>query len=399
MRGSVYKRGSTWTWHVDIGVDPVTGKRRQQTKGGFKTKRECQAALHEALAALRAGTFVEPSKRTLESFLVDEWLPALRHLRPSTLSNYRTHIRTSVLPTLGPIPLQQLSPAHLNAFYQALLSRGRLRDGQGMAPKTVQNVHAILHRALKDAMRWGYAVRNVADAVDPPKGLPAERQVWTPEQLRAFLSHVRDDRLYAAWLLVATTGLRRAELAGLRWLDVDLAVGRVSPRRPRVVVDYTVVESDAKTPKGRRSLALDPATLTALKAHRARQAEEKTIIGAAYRDSGLVFTMPDGSPIHPQRISAWFLQHTRAAGLPRIRLHDVRHSYATAALAAGVPPKVISQRLGHATIAITMDTYSHVIPGLDEQAAETVARLILGDGEVISDLSANKPLATGPSTD
>ena len=166
-----------------------------------------------------------------------------------------------------------------------------------------------------------------------------------------------------------------------------------------MVVDYTVVESDAKTPKGRRSLALDPATLAALKAHQARQAEEKTIIGTGYRDSGLVFTMPDGSPIHPQRISAWFLQHTRAAGLPRIRLHDVRHSYATAALAAGVPPKVISQRLGHATIAITMDTYSHVIPGLDEQAAETVARLILGDGEAIADLSANKPLATGPDTD
>jgi integrase len=148
-----------------------------------------------------------------------------------------------------------------------------------------------------------------------------------------------------------------------------------------VVVDYTVVESDAKTPRGRRSLALDPATLAALRAHQARQAEEKTIIGSGYRDSGLVFTMPDGSPIHPQRISAWFLQHTHAAGLPRIRLHDVRHSYATAALAAGVPPKLISQRLGHATIAITMDTYSHVIPGLDEQAAETVARLILGDGE------------------
>jgi integrase len=399
MRGSVYKRGSTWTWHVDVGVDSVTGRRRQQTKGGFKTKRECQAALNDALAALRAGTFVEPSKRTLESFLVGEWLPALRHLRPSTLSNYRTHIRTCVLPALGPIPLQQLSPAHLNAFYQALLTHGRLRDGRGMAPKTVQNVHAILHRALKDAMRWGHVARNVADAVEPPKGLPAERQVWTPEQLRAFLSHVRDDRLYAAWLLVATTGLRRAELAGLRWLDVDLAAGRVSPRRPRVVVDYTVVESDAKTPKGRRSLALDPATLAALTAHRARQAEEKTIIGAGYRDSGLVFTMPDGSPIHPQRISAWFLQHTHAAGLPRIRLHDVRHSYATAALAAGVPPKVISQRLGHATIAITMDTYSHVIPGLDEQAAETVARLILGDGEAVADLSANKPLATGPSTD
>jgi integrase len=157
--------------------------------------------------------------------------------------------------------------------------------------------------------------------------------------------------------------------------------------------------ADAKTPKGRRSLALDPVTLAALKAHRVRQAEEQAIVGAGYRGSGLVFTMPDGSPIHPQRISAWFVQHTRAAGLPRIRLHDVRHSYATAALAAGVPPKVISQRLGHATIAVTMDTYSHVIPGLDEQAAETVARLILGDAEPTAEPSANKPLATGPPAD
>ena len=166
-----------------------------------------------------------------------------------------------------------------------------------------------------------------------------------------------------------------------------------------MVVDYAVVESDAKTPKGRRSLALDPATLTALKGHRVRQAEEKAIVGTGYQDSGLVFTMPDGSPIHPQRISAWFVQHTRAAGLPRIRLHDVRHSYATAALAAGIPPKVISERLGHATIAITMDTYSHVLPGLDEHAAGTVARLILGDGEPATDPSANKPLATGPLAD
>jgi integrase len=396
MRGSVYKRGSTWTWHVDVGIDPATGKRKQQTKGGFKTKRECQAALNDALAALRAGTLIKPSKRTLESFLVGEWLPALRNLRPSTLSNYRTHIRTCILPTLGPIPLQQLSPAQLNALYQVLLTHGRLRDGQGMAPKSVQNVHAILHRALKDAMRWGHVARNVADAVDPPKGVPSERQVWTPEQLRAFLGHLHEDRLYAAWLLVATTGLRRAELAGLRWVDVDLAAGRIAPRRPRVVVDYTVVESDAKTPKGRRSLALDPSTLAALKAHQDRQADEKMIVGTGYQDSGLVFTMPDGSPIHPQRISAWFLQHTRAAGLPRIRLHDVRHSYATAALAAGIPAKVVSERLGYANIAITMDTYSHVIPGLDEQAAETVARLILGKGEAITDLSANKLLANEP---
>jgi len=397
MRGSVYKRGSTWTWHIDVGVDPVTGKRKQQTKGGFKTRRECQAALNEALTALRSGAFVEPSKRTLGSFLVDEWLPAVHNVRPSTFSNYRTHIRTYIVPALGAVPLQRLSPAQLNAFYKALLAKGRLRDGQGMAPKTVHNVHAILHRALKDAVRLGLCRPQRRRRCRPAEG-PGSRTTGldTRAAPRVPQPRTRGPPLRG---LAAGGHHRRAELAGLRWVDIDLTAGRVSPRRPRVVVDYAVVESDAKTPKGRRSLALDPATLTALKGHRVRQAEEKAIVGTGYQDSGLVFTMPDGSPIHPQRISAWFVQHTRAAGLPRIRLHDVRHSYATAALAAGIPPKVISERLGHATIAITMDTYSHVLPGLDEHAAGTVARLILGDGEPATDPSANKPLATGPSTD
>jgi integrase len=170
----------------------------------------------------------------------------------------------------------------------------------------------------------------------------------------------------------------------------------VSPRRrPRVVVNYEVVVSAPKTTKGRRSLALDPATVAALRRHRAQQAQERLTAGPLWQDSGLVFTWPDGSPIHPQRFSSWFEQHTRAAGLPRIRLHDVRHSYATAALAAGIPAKVVSERLGHANIAITMDTYSHVLPGLDAEAAGTVAQLILGDSGTHPEPSVDKALTTG----
>jgi integrase len=307
-------------------------------------------------------------------------------------------VERHIVPALGGVPLQGLTPAHLTAFYRALLDDGR-RDGSGgLAPKSVRNVHGVLHAALRDAVRWGYLLRNVAGAADLPKDMTPEMHVWSPGQLRAFLAQVRHEPLYAAWLLFTTTGMRRGEVAGLRWADVDLDAGRVSPRRPRVVVNYEVVISEPKTAKGRRSLALDPATVAALRDHRRRQLEERLVVGSKWQDSGLVFTWPDGRPIHPERFSRWFEQHARAAGLPKIRLHDVRHSYATAALAAGEPAKVVSERLGHANIAIIMDTYSHVLPGLDAEAAGTVARLILGDGDHEPARPVDKALTTDRPT-
>ena len=216
----------------------------------------------------------------------------------------------------------------------------------------MKNIHATLHPALAVAMRWGYVVRNVADAVDLPKVITPEMQVWSPEQLRAFLKHVRADRLFAAWMLFATTGMRRGEVAGLRWNDVDLRAGQVKVAKPRVAVRYKVHVSEPKTLKGKRWLALDPATVAALREHRARQAEEHLMVGPGWVESGLVFTWPDGRALHPERFTRWFQQHAHDASLPKIRLHDVRHSYATAALAAGVPAKIVSERLGHANVQI-----------------------------------------------
>jgi Phage integrase, N-terminal SAM-like domain/Arm DNA-binding domain len=261
VRGFVRKRGNTYTWYFDV-PDPVTGKRRQYSKGGFRTKKECQHALNDALAALRTGTFVEPSQRTVAGFLVGEWLPAMRppRVRPSTWLSYQRNIERHIVPALGHLSLQRLTPAQLTAFYRGLLETGHRKGSGGLAPKTVRNIHGALHAALRDAVRWGYVARNVAVAADLPKSMAPEMQVWSPGQLRAFLDYVRDDRLYAAWLLFATTGMRRGEVAGLRWVDVDLDAGRVSPRRPRVVVNHEVLVSEPKTAKGRRSIALDPAT-------------------------------------------------------------------------------------------------------------------------------------------
>jgi integrase len=295
MRGSVRKRGSTYTWYLDV-PDPVTGKRCQRSKGGYRTKKECQAALNDALAALRAGAFVETSKRTLASYLVDEWLPAMQppRVRPSTWLGYQRSLERHVIPALGELELQRLTPAVLTAFYRSLLTAGQLNGRGGLSAKSVKNIHGALHVALGDAVRWGYVARNAADATDPPKVATPEMQVWSPAQLRTFLAHVRDDRLHAAWMLFATTGMRRGEVAGLRWVDVDLAAGRVSPRKPRVQVNYQVHVSEPKTAKGKRSLALDPATVAALKEHRVRQASERLAVGPGWQDSELVFTWGDG---------------------------------------------------------------------------------------------------------
>lgn len=205
--------------------------------------------------------------------------------------------------------------------------------------------------------------------------------VWSAEQVNAFLRTVREDRLYAAWLLAATTGMRRGELLGLRWNNVDLDAGRIDVRQIRTVARYQVLATTPKTDKGTRRISLDPATVAALRTHRAAQEEERLALGPAYQDGGdLVFTREDGSAIHPERFSRMFAQHCRRSGLPQVRLHDVRHSYVTALLRAGVPLKVVSQRVGHASPMVTMTIYQHVLPGDDQTAAAVGARAILGEG-------------------
>lgn len=243
----------------------------------------------------------------------------------------------------------------------------------------MRRIHATIHKALADAVRWGRLARNPADQSDPPRAAAPEMSVWTPEELRTFLDSVRSDRLFAAWLLAATTGMRRGELLGLRWADIDPDSSTARVRQIRTVARYEVVTGSPKTEKGARTISLDPATVATLRTHRIAQMEERLAVGPAHQETGdLVFTREDGSPIHPERFSAWFKQHCRRSGLPPVRLHDVRHSYVTALLAAGVPLKVVSQRVGHSSPMVTMSIYQHVLPGDDQAAAATGAQAILG---------------------
>lgn len=380
-RGRVFKRGSTWTYVVDVG--PEGGPRKQKMKGGFRTKADANEAMNELQRSIKNGTMVEASKLTLKQFIRDEWLPAVEVTgkRATTLLSYRMHLDSHIAPHIGSERLQGVNGATLNRLYSTLLATGRADGTGGLSPATVRRVHAVLHRVFADAVRWNRLVRNPCDQADPPKQHGAGEQemaTWTAEELRRFLDSVRDDRLSTLWMLLSTTGMRRGEAVGLRWEDVDLDAGRVSIVQTIVAVGYEVQVSTPKTRRGRRLVALDPGTVAALRAWKAKQNEERLAWGPAWTDTGLVFTREDGSAIHPDRVSKMFDGHVRRSRLPRIRLHDLRHTHASIALAAGINPKVVSERLGHATTSFTLDVYSHAIPGLQEDAAAKVASLVFG---------------------
>ncbi|MFW6034209.1 MAG: tyrosine-type recombinase/integrase, partial [bacterium] len=256
-----------------------------------------------------------------------------------------------------------------------------------MSPKTVRNVHIVLRKALADAERLGLVVRNAAAAAKPPVARKRDHTTWSAEELARFLRAVEGKRLSAAFVLLATTGMRRGEALGLRWSDVDLEAGRLSIVQTITTVRDKMVITPPKTARSRRLVSLDPETVAALREHRRRQNEERLRAGEAWSNVGdLVFTNEVGETIHPSAFSRLFATRVRLAKLPKIRLHDLRHTYATVALGAGVHPKIVSERLGHATIAVTLDLYSHVTPAIDAEAAALVARKIFtsrnaGEGE------------------
>ena len=382
MRGHIVQRGHRYYAVIYEGFETVAGKDKYRWHAAGTSRKAAEKLLAELVKRMHDGDYRSPERITLGDYLLERWLPTKRaQLRPSTFSSYKNNIELHVLPSLGSIRLQRLQPEDLDTFYARLLADGKRNGaGGGLAPKTVRIIHGIIRKALADAQRKGTVTRNVADLADPPKvrlGGSREMTVWSADELREFLASIQDNEWYAPIFLAANTGMRRGEVLGLAWRNVDLDAGRLTVSQQILSVEYEARVADVKTAHSRLTIDLDPRTVAMLKAWRRHQLEQKMSTGRR-KDDGLVFSRDDGSPIHPDAFSQAWERLVRTSVFRRIRLHDLRHTHATILLKAGVPVKVVSERLGHSSPAFTMTVYQHVLPGMQADAAAAFSAAVFG---------------------
>ncbi|MDP9363206.1 MAG: site-specific integrase [Chloroflexota bacterium] len=376
MKGRIEKRngpqGPAYRVRVELPPDPLTGERRRASKT-FRTRKEAERALAEWVNDINRGTAVEPSRLTVGE-LVRRWLEtvAAPRVRPTTLDGYRATVEKHIVPALGSFPAQRLSPSAVQDFYAAKLA-------EGLGARSVQMCHLRLSQALAQGVRWGVLHRNVCDAVDAPRVAHKPGKTWTAEETRTFLAAAEADALHPLWSVAATTGLRRGELLGVRWRDLDLDRRTLTVRQCVVLWRGAPMIQHPKSAASRRTVKLLPETAVALRSHRLRQTERRWRAGTLWHDNDLVFCTGEGKPLNPNNLLRAYKAVIGKASVPNIRFHDLRHTHATLLLRAGQPVKVVSERLGHAKTSITLDTYAHVLPDMQDGAVEKLGEILFRD--------------------
>jgi integrase len=361
------------------GIDPITGRHRRRWHPAGRSREDAQAIVARLATDQEARRQRLTSRLTVGSFLVDTWMPLRRReLRPGTANRYEWIIRNYIAPVVGDLQLTSLRAEQLDRLYTDLVDRGAANGGP-LASKTVYEVHVVIRSALRHATRCRLVDHNVAIDAHPPRPTTRSRpspEIWSTEQLAQFLDRTTHLRLHRALHLAATTGLRRGELAGLRWADWQPATHRLPIARSRQSVGGRAVEIPTKTAASRRCIDLDATTEHILRVWRQRQRRDR--LPAATDDP--IFTNTVGEPLHPESITQVFDRQVARLGLPRIRFHDLRHTHASLLVAAGAPIKVVSERLGHAHPGFTMATYQHLLPGMGAAAARDFAALLAAAG-------------------
>lgn len=375
-RGSILKRCGhpksawskcrhSWSVVVDLGLDEE-GKRRQVWRtvpAGEDPERELTRLLRQHDQGRLAS---EARPMTVGEYLDGEWLPHMRtRIRESTWTRYAQLVRAEIAPVIGSVRLGRLRPVDVQRVVDSMV-------GKGLAARTVVQGYRVLSASLAQAVRWQMLSVNPASAVRPPRIQRAELTTPEPEQVSAIVKAAEGTWCRLPILLGAATGMRRGEVFGLRWRDVDLDAGRlhVNGSLQRVEGKLSIIEP--KSPRARRTISLPASVVETLRQHRKEQTERRLLLGDAWTDSDLVVEQGDGTPRDPDTVTHRFQDFAAAAGVKGVRFHDLRHAYATSLLRAGVHPKIVSEALGHASTAFTMDVYSHVVPSMQEAAADAI---------------------------
>jgi integrase len=368
--GNIYKR-EDGRWAARVSVGYRNGKRSRRWVYGA-TRAAVALQLRNVIRAHEQGTLTAPERLTVGQFLT-RWLndSAKAKLRPRTFVSYEQVVRLHVSPQLGHIALQRLTPQHV---------QGWLNDLQkaGLSPRTCQYARAILRSALAQALRWGTVSRNVAALVEAPRTIRHEIQPLQPTQARHLLDVAKTDRLGALFTVAIALGLRQGEALGLQWDAVDFDAGALHVRRSLQRIDGKWELVEPKSARSRRTVAMPQVVTASLKAHRVAQLQERLLAGSRWLESGFVFTTRAGTPIEPSNLTKAFQKLLKAAGLGHIRFHDLRHTAATFLLSQGVDARTIMETLGHSQISLTLNTYAHVLPSLQRDAAERMNRILAG---------------------
>lgn len=371
--GAVHQRkDGRWEGKITVGYDPLTGKMKRKS---FTSKLQSDVIIkiNAVKSKLYTNTYVDDKKQTVRDWL-EYWLEYCMKpkVRISTWESYESVVRCHLIPTIGNKQLQALQASDVQKLYKVKLSSGRIKDKTGLSNTTVSYIHAVLKQALTQAVKEQVVVRNIMDAVSKPKPVRHQIQPLTIEQIKTFLKFASGHRFELAYSLECYTGLRRGELLGLRWQDVDFDKGTISVRQSLIRTRQGLMISEPKTDNAIRVIPLPSEQLDRLSDSKKDQDKKRALAGKAYTNHDLIFCNDFGHPIDPRNFVRQFERLLAKAKLPKISFHDLRHSHATMLLTLNEHPKVVQERLGHSTIAMTLDTYSHVLPGLQQRATEKI---------------------------
>lgn len=381
-KGNIEKRpgphGMAYRARVEYPPDPITGKRRQRSET-FKTRKAAEARLAEWLTEVDRGVAIDAAKMTFGEYLV-HWLEtyAKHNVRSTTYRGYEVCVRLHIVPALGSIMLRKLTAAHIQEYYMNSLSRPHTNGRKGtISARTIRLTHSVIREALQHAFEWDMVPRNVADATKPPRAVRPQVAFWNAEEAQTFLKAAEDDTYSPIWLVALTTGMRQDELMALRWQDVDLRRGVLHVRHTLVTVKGERSLREPKTKAARRTITLSPTCVAALKAHRTNQLERR-VAAPVWTDNDAVITAGNGAWLDHGNLTRNYNTIIKKAGVKRIAFHGMRHTHATLLLLEGVNVKVVSERLGHANIGITLDTYAHVLPSMQQHAADGIDNALFG---------------------